>query len=712
MKRNSMKPKQPLHAALLVLPLTITAAFSQTTPSAPTQLDTLTVTAQAEAENTGYLAPEIATGGLKTPTPLLETPQAVSVVEEQLIKDLGTPKLEEILRNVAGVSPGGYYSDWDYYRIRGFDSAFNTFFDGLRGDYGLNAETFGLERVEVIKGPASTLYGQAPLGGLVNLVSKHPKKDAFGEVGVTVGSYETYEGTVDLNAPLYSSSSTLGGLEVYGRLVGLYSDSQSFIDYVDRTRLYLAPSVTFALGEDTSLTFLGGYTQDDGVFPMPLPAKGTVLPNINGRVSESLFLGLPGISNQIDQSRLSAGYELRHKFNEFVSFRQNFNYSRFEQDWDDVFYNSSLAADERTMSLYPYAFDEKLDRVAVDTALDFKFATGPVKHTLTTGFDYFYDKSRANDRQIDYADPDSYVNIDIFNPDYNFTVPAYASNTYSVTGSESFGTYVQDHAKLTEQVTLTLGGRFDYTKNRADGESKQAFTPKAGLTYEFIKDVAAYANYSSSFKPQWFSTTASGKPVAPEEGENYEAGVKYSLYDGKITGMASVFHLTRSNVATDNPASPDPFDSIVSGEQRSQGFEWENAAELLPGLKISAAYTYLDAEVTEDNTIPEGTPLLGVPEHAINAWVKYTIQEGRFAGLGAGFGGRYYTEQAGDQANSFELPGYGLLDAAIYYEQEKFTAQVNFNNITDKRHFVGSYSDLYVLPGEPFNVSASVTWKF
>lgn len=705
-----MKPKQPLHSALWILPLTITAAFSQTTPSETTQLDTLTVTAQAE--NTGYLAPEIATGGLKTPTPLLETPQAVSVVEEQLIKDLGTPKLEEILRNVAGVSPGGYYSDWDYYRIRGFDAAFNTFFDGLRGDYGLNAETFGLERVEVIKGPASTLYGQAPLGGLVNLVSKRPKPGTFGEVGVTVGSYDLYEGTVDLNAPIYSNPSTFGGLEVYGRLIGLYSDSESFIDYVDRQRLYVAPSVTFKLGDDTTLTLLSNFTHDTGVFPMPLPARGTVLPNPNGRVSESLFLGLPGISNELDQTRLALGYQLSHRFNDLVSLRQNFNYTRFQQEWDDVLYNSSLGADNRTMSLYPYSYDETLDRVAVDTALDFTFATGQVKHTFTTGFDYFYDKSRTNNQQIDYADPTKYVTIDIFNPDYNFVIPAYATSASSVAGSDSFGFYFQDHAKLNDQLTLTLGGRFDHTSDRASDESKEAFTPKAGITYEFIKDVAAYANYSTSFKPQWFSTGPGGKPVAPEEGENFETGVKYSLYDGKITGMASVFHLTRSNVATDNPATPDPFDAAVSGEQRSQGFEWENAAELLPGLKISAAYTYLDAEVTEDNTIPEGTPLLGVPEHAVNAWVKYTIQEGRFEGLGAGFGGRYYTEQAGDQANSFELPGYGLLDAAIYYEQEKFRAQVNFNNITDKRHFVGSYNDLYVLPGEPFNVSASVTWKF
>jgi iron complex outermembrane recepter protein len=672
----------------------------------------MTVTADVISATNPYAPPITTTGGMKTDTPLLETPQAVSVVTEQLIQDQGTPKLEEVLRNVAGISPGGYYGDWDYYRIRGFDASFNTFFDGLRGDYGMNAEMFGIERVEVIKGPASTLYGQAPLGGLVNLVSKRPKREAFTEAGVAIGSHNLYEGTVDLNAPLYNCPTILGGVEIYGRLVGLYSDSESFIDHVDRQRLYLAPSATISFGKETSLTLLSSYTHDIGVFAMPLPAKGTVTGNPNGEVSESLFLGLPGDSNEIDQTRLSFGYDLRHRFSDLISLRQNVNYARFEQDWDDVLYNSSLAADDRTMSLYPYAYDEKLDRLAVDTALDFTFSTGQVKHTLVTGFDYYYEKSRSNTQQIDYADPASYVTIDIFDPDYNFTIPGYASSSASVTGSDAVGFYLQEHAKLTDQLTLTVGGRYDHAADRASDASKDAFTPKAGVTYEFIPNVAAYANYGTSFKPQWYSTDASGQPVDPEEGENFETGVKYSLYDGKITGMASVFHLTRSNVATDNPSTPDPFDAAVSGEQRSQGFEWENAAELIPGLRISTAYTYLDAEVTKDNTIPEGTSLLGVPENAINVWLKYTIQEGMFEGLGFGLGGRYYTEQAGDQMDSFQIPDYGLIDAAIYYEKDNFSAQVNFNNITDKRHFVGSYNDLYVLPGEPFNVTASATWKF
>ncbi len=705
-----------LRPILYTLPLALAphAALSQTSkPEEAQALEPLTVTASAGGEEEAYTAPLATPGAMKSEIPLLETPQAVSVVTEELIKDQDARKLEDVLRNVAGVSPGGYYDGWDYYRLRGFDSSFNTFWDGLRGDYGMNAEVFGLERVEVIKGPASTLYGQAPLGGLVNLVSKRPGHELEGEVGFTAGSFDFYQGTLDLNAPLYESPAP-DGLGVYGRFTMLYKDSGSFVDYTDTERLYIAPALTFELGEDTTLTLLANYTSDRGIFPMPLPAKGTVLYNPNGEIPIERYLGLPGVSNQFEQSRLRLGYEFRHRFSELVSLRQNFSFSRLEQDWNNVLYPSSLSADGQTLYLYPYDFlDEQLDRVGVDTALDFTFRTGTVKHTLTAGVDYYYDKSSSSNRQIDYADfPGSYVPINLFFPNYNFGIPAYSTVGSSETGSDSYGFYLQEHAKLTEQVAVTVGGRFDHTSDRVSGDSKEAFTPKAGITYEFTLGVAAYANYSRSFKPQWNSRGLTGQPVDPEEGENWETGLKYSLCDGRLTGMASVFQLTRENVATADLSTPDPFDANVSGEQRSRGFEFETAAEPVDGLKITGAYTYLDAEVTKDNSIPVGSPLQGVPEHALSTWVKYTLQSGPLKGFGAGIGARYYSSQSGDTNHTFDLPSYGLVDAALYYEQESYTVQVNFNNILDKRYFVGSYSDLYVLPGKPFNVSASVNWEF
>lgn len=699
------------HALSFTL-LTLTAQVQAQDAVAPgtESLPEVVVTGESVTEN--YAAPSTNAGAMKSDTSLLETPQAVSVITEQLMKDQFATKLEDVIRNAAGVSTGGYYEGWDYYRIRGFDASFTTFWDGLRGDNGMNAEVFGMERVEIIKGPASSLYGQGPLGGFVNAVSKRPKPEFFGEITGTVSSWNSYRSTMDIGGSLNQDKT------VYGRLSVLYREGGSFVDHVEKNRFFIAPSLTWEITPDTSLTILGNFTHDWGTLGMPLPARGTVLSSPNGEISIDRFIGIPGVSNQSDQWRARLGYEFKHKFNEIFSLRQNLSFSHLEQDWDDVLYPASLSADGRTLYTYPYDYqDEKQNRFGVDTALDAVFKTGTVKHSMTFGVDYYYTQSESGNRQIDYSDfPGSYVPIDLYHPVSAAPLPAYASQGYSDASNTMLGFYFQEHAKLTDKWTLTLGGRYDtfwYADDIASTEDSQsAFTPKVGATYEFVPGASAYVNYSRSFTPQWYSTDSSGSPVSPEEGENWEAGVKYSLAEGKITGLLAVYQLTRENVATANLATADPFDSTISGEQRSQGFEFETAMELAPGLNFTTAYTYIDAEVTKDSTVPEGTPLQGVPEHAVNAWLKYTVQDGPLKGFGVGLGGRYYTSQSGDQFQTFDLPAYGLVDAALYYERKDVRVQVNFNNVLDKRHFVGSYNDLYVLPGQPFNVSASVTWKF
>lgn len=722
-----MKRQLPALAAVFSGLLAPSATFGQEAASA--QLDEVVVTAQREGDS--YAAPVIATGGLKTETPLLETPQAISVLSENIIRDQDARKLEDVIKNVAGVTPGGYYEDWDYYRIRGFDSSFNTFWDGLRGDYGTSPEMYGLERVEVIKGPASTLYGNAPLGGLVNLISKRPYRTFGGEVTITGGTWSFYEGAFDINVPLLVPGVTLPsddgknpkapvvepGVGVYGRLVGLYKNAGSYVDYVETERIFVAPSLLIDFGDDSTLTLLTEYKRDWGKFAMPLPALGTVLPSPYGEVPVSRYLGLPD-SNDLVQERFKAGYELRHRLNDVAKLRQNLSYSYIEQEWFDIFYNSHLGADGRTAYSYPYYYWGEMHRLAVDTAVDFTFTTGKIGHTLTTGVDYYGTWEDGRFSQIDYSDPASYYAFDLFRPDYRQRLaPRYVSHSNQQIYGDAVGFYMQEHAKI-GAISLTGGLRYDksWHEDVFDGvtteDNADAWTPKAGITYEFVPGVAAYANYSRSFAPQWSYRDSSGNALAPEEGENWEAGVKYSLLEGRVTGLISIFELTRQNVATSNLFSADPFDATVSGEQRSRGFEFETGAELAPGLRLTAAYTYIDAEVTADNDIPVGTPLLGVPEHGLSTWLKYTVQSGPLKNFGVGVGASYYSDKSGDTYHTFDIPGYTLWDAALYYEHKDFLFQVNFNNLTDKRHFVGSYSDMYVLPGQPFNVSASVTWKF
>jgi iron complex outermembrane receptor protein len=663
------------------------------------------VTAEREHEH-GY-AVEDAVSATKTDTPLLEIPQAISVVPRALLDDQNARKLDDALKNVAGVTPGGYYADWDYYRLRGFDASFTTYWDGLRGDYGKNAELFGLERIEVVKGPASALYGQGPLGGLVNLVSKRPRPETFADTYFTIGSYSFYEPAVDIGAPLNNSKT------VYARLNALYRDQESFVDFVHKRRAFVAPALTWEIGPDTVITFLTQHVHDWDTLGFPLPAKGTVLPNINGDIPISRFLGNGDNSNEVEQWRARVGYQFSHRFNQTFSLRQNLSASRLWQNWKNLLYSAVLDADERTLSRYPYGYREELDRLGVDTALEARLATGLFQHHFLFGVDYYYNHSGATAKQIDYADfPGSYPAIDLFDPVYGAPLPAFASSTNSNTNSDLVGLYLQDQVKFFNRLTLTVGGRVDFSSN--DGDSTDAFSPRVGLTYEFIPGAALYANYSESFNPQWFSTTAAGKPVAPETGENFEIGLKTALLDGRLDTLLALYQLTRQNVATANLSTPDPFDSITSGEQRSRGVEFEAALQLLPGWDLTTAYTYNDAEITKDNTLPVGARLQGVPEFAFSAWTKYVLQDGLFRGLGFGLGGRYYTDQEGDAtySNPFKLPAFGIMDAAVYYTRDRFHAQVNINNVLDERHFVGSYNDLYVLPGEPLTVRATLGWAF
>lgn len=446
---------------------------------------------------------------------------------------------------------------------------------------------------------------------------------------------------------------------------------------------------------------------------MPLPAKGTVLPNINGEIPIGRYIGEPANPQEIEQWRVRLGYQLTHKFNEVLSLRQNFDASRLWQDWNVSLYPSSLDVDERTLFRYPYSLREELDRLVVDTALEARFKTGPVEHYVVGGLDYYKTDDSLRTEEINYADfPGSYVPIDLFNPNYGASLPDYATFTKTTTKTDWWGLYLQEHAKIYDRFTILLGGRYDWS---SFGEfDEEAFTGRVGLTYEFVKGAALYANYSQSFNPQWNSRDLLGQPLEPETGENWEVGLKVEDPKGRFTGMVSLFHLTRENLATANPFTPDLFDAIVAGEQRSQGVEVEGALHLLPGWELTFAYTYIDAEITADNVLPVGHRLAGVPEHAFSAWTKYTIQEGKLRGLGFGLGGRYYTAQEGDQTytNPFQLPAYGTLDAAVYYERGPFYARVNVRNLLNREYYVGAYNDLYVLPGTPLEVRATVGWRF
>jgi iron complex outermembrane receptor protein len=650
--------------------------------------------------------------GTKTELPLNEIPQAITVINRDLMNSQDVVKLDDALRNVAGVMPGGYYDGWDYYRIRGFDASFNTYVDGLRGGNGMMEETWGLESIEVLKGPSSALYGQSVLGGLVNLVTRKPVPESFAHVQVTGGSFNFVDPAIDAGMPLNTSRT------LYGRMVALYHSADTFVDYTYRHRYYVAPSLTWHPSAATYFTLLGRVERDNGRQPMPLPADGTVLPNPNGPIPISRYIGeLEAHADQLAQANQQIGYQFSHQFHEHLSLHQNARFDWYQQNWNRIYYPGYLGADQRTLYRYPLNWYGPWRDDEVDTHLDGHASFWGMEHSALVGFDFFRSPATAMGESIDFSDLSQYEPLDLFAPVYGANpVRPLSLYTTSNTVTQYAGTYVQDHIALPGRVTITGGGRLDFAKNESKGSPNQnstGLTPRLGITWQAVPSTALYASFSKSFLPQSgqvYNGTTSGASLPPERGQQWEGGLKSSFWDGKALATIAVFQLNRNNVSTTDPSHPNFY--LVTGEQRSRGVEFEATLHPLTGWNLTTAYSYTNAEVLHDTTIPAGTPTLNAPRNIFNVWTTYEIPRGFLHGLLFGVGGQHYTDQAGDLENSFQLPGYGLLNASLSYHHGPMQWQVNANNLTDKRYFSGSYNDLYVKPGEPRTLRGTISWNF
>jgi iron complex outermembrane receptor protein len=652
------------------------------------------------------------TGGTKTALPLFEVPQAISIVNRDLMNAQGTVKLDDALKNVAGVMPGGYYDGWDYYRIRGFDASFNTYIDGLRGGNGVSEETWGLESVEVLKGPSSALYGQSVLGGLVNIVTRKPVPDRFAHVQLTAGSFNFLDPAIDVGGSLNSSRT------VYGRLAALYHTANSYVDYAYRHRYYFAPSLTWKPAAGTTLTLIGRLQRDNVRTGMPLPALGTALPNINGPLSIHTYNGeLSGNAQKQSQANQQFGYQLRHTMNEHLSLRQNARFAWYQQDWNRVYYPSFLADDQRTLYRYPVNWQGAWQNHEVDTSFEGHGSFLKMEHNALLGVDFYRNPNTARGYSIDFNDPTQYEPLDLYKPVYGVNpIRPLSLYTSSDTVTQYTGIYLQDHIRLPRSFTLTGGGRVDFARNESKGSPNQnatGLTPRVGITWQALPSTTLYASFSKSFMPQSgmvYDGSIAGRFIAPERGQQWEGGAKSAFWGGRVMTTVAVFQLNRKNVATTDPSHPNFY--LVTGQQRSRGLEIEATLHPLAGWNLTSAYSYINAEVTSDTTLPAGTPTLNAPKNIFNIWTTYEVPRGFARGFGFGIGGRHYTDQSGDLANSFQLPGYGLVDVSVTYRRGPSQWQLNMNNLGNTRYWAGSYNNLYVKPGEPRVLRGTVSWNF
>ena len=687
-----------------------------TTTYAQTALEGIVVNStEANEQAGGSAGTETATGpvkgivatrsatGTKTDTPLIETSQSISVITADRIDQQGATSVSEALGYTAGVRGSVYGVDtrFDWLSIRGFDAYLPGFFvDGLLARNNntwavWKVEPYSAERIEVLKGPPSVLYGQANAGGMLNVVSKRPLEDPFNEIELRVGNHNRVETAFDFSGP-----ATEDGKVLY-RLTGVLLDTDTQVDFTEQQRVFIAPAVTFRPNADTSLTLLGQYLKEDDVPNIGfLPAEGTLLPNPNGQIPRSFFTGEPGY-DKFEHEQWSVGYQFQHRFDEVWQVRQNLRYSEIDVDYKTVYgtglaqidpTNPALGFDPHRLTRASFTSEESVAAFTVDNQLQADFVSNDIKHTLLVGLDYqnnnFKQKSGSG------AAPE----IDPYNPVYG-TVPIADTATYlnADTTIAQTGLYLQEQAKIDDRWVVTLGGRYDWAKNETVNgptaypsasstteKDDEAFTWRAGILYHAPNGLAPYFSYSESFFPLAGADAVTHKPFEPETGRQYEAGIKYQPTDMKALFTVAAFDITRQNYVTfDNS-----FQSRQIGEINSRGLEFEATAELARGLDLIAAYTWLPTfEITESSNSAEvGKRETAVPEHMASLWLHYRLPYGPLAGFGFGGGVRYIGETFGDAANSADrvVPDYTLFDSVVDYERDGWRVALNVANIADE----------------------------
>jgi iron complex outermembrane receptor protein len=672
----------------------------------------------------------------KAEIPLVELPQAISVVSAEDLKARGVTRLADALFSVAGASRSSTYGFYDAYTLRGFDAAYGSIYlDGLlneAGGGGSNNELYGLASVEVVKGPASSLFGGGSLGGIVNLVSKRPVQgDAFLEATLSTGSYNLFEAAVDANAPLDA------GGTLTARVVGLYRDSDAFVHNAGYNRIYLQPSLTWQIGPDTSLTVLGTLKRDHDSPWAPLPAYGTVFPLEGGyRLPRSFAIGNKGDDKAIqNENRKTIGYMFDHAFSDRLKFSQTLRYMHRKTYWDhwlfaDAYLDERLdddgvpiAGTGRTLGRYVYGpYRETFKSFMVDSRLSGKIDMGAIRHNLLGGIDY----RKTTSRYFGDGDFDStHFPIDIFEPDYTAPLNPDSAPYDGYDTGRQLGFYIQDHIELGDRFTLTLNGRWDRAK--FNGELQTAFSPRVGATWKVVEGVSLYANYAKSFTPQFGSqivlevdgdgNIARVGQAPPERGRNIEAGAKFELPAARLSGMLSVYQLTRSNVLTADPQFP--IFSRVSGKQRSKGVELELHWRPEGGFALDFAYSYIKGRYVEDSDIPAGTPLPNIPKHNATLFGSYTVSSGPLANLGMNLGLLYNSNRYVYDAWAYPgqepmmvLKDYVLVNGGLSYAFGGWKAQVNLNNIFDKRYYPDACCLTRVTPGEPRNWRLTLSRMF
>ncbi|BCA56553.1 Ferrichrome-iron receptor [Nitrospira sp. KM1] len=688
---------------------------------------------QRDDDTKSYVAEDASTA-MRTDTPIRDTPQSIQVITRKVIEEQRAIRLDTALQNISGIFSSALSNDVnDDWFIRGFNANNNNIVrNGLFDPFSATnaSDPYNVQRLEVLKGPSSVLYGLGDPGGIINIVTRKPLSEAAYSANVILGNYNLYRSELDATGPLNASKTLLYRMTVVGQ------KANSFMDFADRNVVGITPSVTWLMSHRTTLTVDGEYLKRWTQRVTGVPAEGSVLPNINGPLPRNLFTGMGGFGRN-DRTVYRIGYDLTHQFNNDWSIRNMYRYAI--EDINQV--NGGPLAidpDQRTIQRFWFGAETSLARShyhSMITNVIGHFKLLDMDHTLLTGVELRQQRSNPSQQILRLG---SSLSFDLYAPDYSinpYTAPI-VSNSKFDQGLSLVGVYFQDQIALLRNLKLVGGVRFDYVyqwgKNGPylENPPKQnsddtGVSPRLGLVYQPIEPVSLYTSWMRGFLPNSpgaFNPT--GALFKPERSTQYEVGIKTFFLQNRLSATLAWYHLTRENLTTQDPFIPGF--SVQTGEQRSQGIEFDVTASLITGWNVIASYTYTDAEVTKDNDPELVHKRLGsVPYNKATLWSTYHFQEGLLRGFGLGGGVIGYTSRNASIFGPGEvnIPGYVIANAAMYYNHDlqtgnwlgakQINVSVNLQNLLDQRYVTNGFNTTTgFFFGDPRTVLATVGLRF
>ena len=697
-------------------------------PEGVVALPTTNITGQGSYESAwgpveGYVAKRTA-AGTKTDTALVEAPRSISVATREQMQDRNVQNLDDAVKYMPGIVSASYGSDtrYDWMRVRGFEPT--QFLDGLplpRGVYANpKAETWNLDRLALLRGPASSVYGQTPPGGLLDMVSRRPSAESSHAIQVQYGSDNYRQINFESTGKIDNEGQFLYSVG------GVVRDAGTQVDHIDNKRYNIAPSLTWNIDTDTKLTLLSQFTRDDtGTTSQFLPIQGTKIKSPLGEVSHHKNLGDPDY-DFYDRTYYALGYAFEHRFNDTWQFKQNLRYTKSELAFQQLTVGSfafSPADANGDISRSSTNVDEDISQFAVDNNFQADFATGDISHTVLLGLDH----QRTDTSYLAIFGDGGTTNI--FNPVYGQPIarPARSTAFYDYNQKTvQTGLYVQDQMAL-DNWRLTLGGREDwvhqgttyFNKNDATNTDRSKnFSGNAALSYVFDSGFVPYLSYAESFQPASNASVDPLQSFKPTEGKLWELGIKYQPPGSNTLLSAAVYDLTQKNVQVTSFQSGGASVTDQTGEVKVKGLELEAVSDVTENLKVIAAYTLAKSEVQKGQY--KGNRLQLMPNQQASLWTDYTWHTGALDGFGIGFGARYTGNTYGDQANTWagKANAYTVFDGSVHYDLGRLdnslkgaSVKVNATNLFNK-DYISTCDGSYCYFGDQRSVVASATYQW